>query len=118
MLRLGLLGILVVLLAGLAPAEQKTLTGYLIDKACSADYVKKGYASGKAHDAGCALMDDCQKTGYGVLTPEGKYITLDAAGNKRAIAALKATKKQTDLQVTVTGDVTGDSIKVATLKLN
>ena len=116
MLKLGVLAL--TLTAGLCLAEQKTLTGYLVDKACSADYVKKGYDSAKAHDAGCALMDECASSGYGVLTADGKYIALDAAGNKRAMAALKATKKKTDLQVTVTGDVTGDSVKVASLKLN
>jgi len=115
MLRLTMLA---VLLGTLGLAEQKTLNGYLVDKMCSADYVKKGYAAAKAHDSGCALMDDCQKAGYGVLTPDGKFVNLDAAGNKRAIAALKASKKQTDLQVTVTGDVTGDNIKVTSLKMN
>jgi hypothetical protein len=116
MLKAGMLVLLISI--GTALAEQKTLTGYLVDKACSADYIKKGYASAKAHDTGCALMDDCFKSGYGVLTSDGKYVTFDAAGNKRAVAALKASKKQTDLQVTVTGDVAGDSIKVATLKMN
>jgi len=112
------LGFATVLLAGLAAAEQKTLSGYLMDKACSADAIKKGQAVAKAHDVGCALMDDCIQSGYGVLTSDGKFITFDAAGNKRAVAALKASKKKSDLQVTVTGDVSGDSVKVATLKLN
>ncbi len=115
MLRLGMLALL---LAGFCAAEQKTLTGYLIDKACSADTMKKGEAAAKAHDSGCALMDDCARSGFGVLTADGKYVTFDASGNKRAVAALKASQKKTDLRVTVTGDVTGESIKVATLKLD
>jgi hypothetical protein len=116
MLKAGM--IVLLMMAGAVMAEQKTLTGYLVDKACSPDYIKKGFAAAKAHDTGCALMDDCQKSGYGVLTADGKYVTFDAAGNKRAVAALKGSKKQTDLQVTVTGDVSGDSIKVVTLKMN
>ena len=116
MFKVGML--VVVLAAGVCLAEQKTLSGYIVDKACSADIVKKGQAAAKAHDVDCALMDDCVKSGYGVLTADGKFITFDAAGNKRAVAALKASKKKTDLQVTVTGDVAGDSIKVASLKLN
>jgi len=112
-------GILVVLFAvGTCLAEQKTLTGYLVDKACSADYVKKGYASAKGHDVGCAQMDDCAKSGYGVLTADNKFVAFDAGGNKRAGAALTAATKKTDLQVTVTGEVSGDSIKVAVLKMN
>jgi hypothetical protein len=116
MLKTGMLIFLIT--SGCVLAEQKTLTGYLVDKACSADYIKKGFASAKAHDTGCALMDDCLKSGYGVLTADGRYVTFDAPGNQRAAAALKASRKQTDLQVTVTGDVTGGSIKVATLKMN
>ena len=49
---------------------------------------------------------------------DGKYIAFDAAGNKKAEAALRASKKKTDLQVAVTGDVSGDNMKVATLALN
>src|SRR6185436_19971110 len=114
-----MLKVLVVLLAvGTCWGEQKTPSGYLVDKACSADYVKKGYASAKGHDVGCATMDDCAKSGYGVLTSDGKFIAFDAGGNKRAAAALKGTAKKTDLLVTVTGDASGDSIKVATLKMN
>ncbi|MBI3666896.1 MAG: hypothetical protein HY236_11850 [Acidobacteria bacterium] len=115
--RLWLLGILVVLAAGLCAAEQQTLTGYLMDKACSADALKKGEEVAKKHGRDCALMEDCVKTGYGVITAEGKFITFDQAGNKRAIAALKVSKKENDLRVTVTGDVSGDSIKVASLKI-
>ena len=114
-LQLGLAGLL---LTGLCAAEQKTLTGYLMDKACSADAIKRGGNTAKEHGVDCALMEDCVKSGFGVLTSDGKFVAFDAAGNKRALAALKASKKKTDLQVSVTGDATGDSIKVATLKLN
>jgi hypothetical protein len=110
--------LLLALVAGLCSAEQKTLTGYLLDKACSADAVAKGEKVAKEHSLDCALMDDCAKSGYGVLVAGGKFITFDAAGNKRALAALKGAKKKNDFQVTVTGDVTGDTIKVAALKLN
>ena len=106
------------LVAGLCAAEQKTISGYLIDKACSADAMKKGEKMAKEHGVSCALMDDCAQSGFGVYTTDGKFVAFDAAGNKRAMAALKASKKQTDLQVTATGDVSGDTMKVASLKLN
>ena len=115
--RICQLGMATLLLAGLGLAEQKTVTGYLMDKACSADVIKKGEAAMKSHDVGCASMDDCAQSGYGVITPDNKYITFDAAGNKQATAALKSSKKKTDLRVTVTGDVTGSSMKVASLKM-
>ena len=116
--KLWLPGILAVLVAGLCAAEQKTLSGYLMDKACSADALKKGEKAAKEHGRDCALMEDCVKSGYGVFTADGQYVTFDPAGNKRAMAALKTSKKETDLRVTVTGDVTGDSMKVTSLKLD
>ena len=73
-----------------------SIDGYLIDKMCS---------------------PACQKSGYAVVTADGKLLSLDAKGNQEAIKALKATKKQDDLRVTVNGDVSGDSIKVTSLKL-
>jgi hypothetical protein len=115
--RLCLVGFAAALLAGLCAAEQKTITGYLMDKACSADAIKKGESMAKEHGKDCALMDDCVRSGYGVFTADGKFLPFDAAGNKKALAALKATKKENDLRVTVTGDVSGDSMKVATLKI-
>jgi hypothetical protein len=116
--RFSQLAIAATLLAGLCAAEQKTISGYLMDKSCSSDAMKKGQPMAKEHGVDCALMDDCAKSGFGVFTADGKFIAFDPAGSKRAVMALKTTKKKTDLQVTVTGDVTGDSIKVSSLKLN
>jgi hypothetical protein len=111
------LGLIAACCAGLALGQQRTLTGYLIDKACAADTIKKGEGAAKGHDVGCALMDECAQSGFGVITADNKFIAFDAAGNKQAVAALKASTKKTDLRVTVTGDVSGNSVKVASLKL-
>jgi hypothetical protein len=107
--------ILVTGLAGIAAAAE--VDGILIDKMCSAKALKGGQAAATKHDRDCATAAACEKSGYGVYTAEGKWLAFDDAGNKRAIAALKASKKTDDLRVTVTGDVDGDSIKVATLKM-
>jgi hypothetical protein len=48
-------------------------------------------------------MPECQQSGYG--------------GNRKALAAIKASTKLDDLEVEVTGEVKDDTIKVATLKL-
>jgi hypothetical protein len=98
-------------------ASAAQVTGILMDRMCSASAVKQGQAFASKHDTKCALEPDCQKTGYGVFTADNKFIALDTAGNAKAAAALKATKKVDNLKVTVEGEVTGDSIKVASLKL-
>jgi ribosomal protein S5 len=69
-----------------------------------------------AHTTKCALQ--CAKSGFGIITADGSFLTLDEAGNKKAAAALKATKKTEHLRATVTGDRQGDTIKVASLSLD
>jgi hypothetical protein len=44
-------------------------------------------------------------------------LSFDAAGNEQAVAALKSSKKKDNLKVKVSGEVDGDTIKVASLKL-
>lgn len=101
--------------SGLASAAQ--IKGILMDKACSAKVAAGGQKVATGHDRACALMPACEKSGYGVVTPDNKFIAFDEAGNTKALAALKASKKKDDLAVTVNGDVTGDTVKVASLKL-
>jgi len=106
------------LLAGFsAAASAAEVEGILIDKMCSAKALSGGQSAAKAHDKDCLLQDACTKTGYGVYTADGKYLKLDAAGDEKALAAIKASKKKDNFNVRVTGDVQGDSIKVTNLKL-
>jgi hypothetical protein len=102
-------------LTGIASAAD--INGVLMDKMCSAKAVSGGQKAAASHDRECAVAPACEKSGYGVYTSDGKWLDFDDAGNKKAMSALKASKKMDDLKVTVKGDVSGDSIKVASLKL-
>ncbi len=84
----------------------------LIDHNCLA----KVKADPDAHPTHCLLM--CAKSGYGVLTADGTWIKLDEKGNQEALAALQKTTKKNAIRVTVTGEKEGDTIKVATLKID
>ena len=84
----------------------------LIDKNC----VEKVKADPDKHETSCLIM--CSKSGYGVLTSDGTWIKLDKKGNEEALKALKATTKENGIRVTVTGERTGDMIKVATLTID
>jgi hypothetical protein len=107
------------LFAGFAlAASAAQVQGVLIDKMCSMKAMKQGQSFAASHDTKCALQPPCQKSGYVVFTSDDKVLALDDAGNTKALAALKATKKTDNLTVTVEGDVQGDTIKVASLKLN
>jgi len=116
----GLLPVCAVLGAG-----PTTIKGILIDKECSAKAeehvlptgITGGMVVAEAHERECALMPSCQKSGYGVFTWDQKFLAFDAAGNREAVAALKVSKKLVDLEVEVTGEIQGDTVKVQSLKL-
>src|SRR5579862_2505268 len=109
--------------AGASAAQVK---GILIDQMCSSKAevrivsgprLEGGMIVAEAHTRECALMPACQKSGYGVFTYDNKFLKFDEAGSRKALAALKASKKEDDLKVEVTGEIQGDMIKVASLKL-
>ena len=116
-MRRRILGLgMVLLLAGAAfaanTARSVKLTGYLIDNACSARANSEGGAEKvKNHTVKCAMMPNCEKSAY-ALYADGKLYKLDEAGNKKAIELYKSTKAERGLQVTVEGDVEGESLKV------
>ena len=111
--------------AGAASAAE--FKGVLIDQACSAkaelrlggtpQTLQGGMIVAEAHLRDCALMPACQKSGYGVFTNDNKFLKFDEAGSRKALEAIKASKKLDDLEVEVTGELQGDTIKVASLKL-
>jgi hypothetical protein len=111
--------------AALIAAGPAPIKGILIDKKCSAGAevrvlstgIEGGLVVAEAHTRECALMPACQKSGYGVFTYDNKFLAFDEAGNRQALAALKASKKLGNLEVEVTGEVKGDTIKVANLKM-
>jgi hypothetical protein len=115
------------LIAGFAAvASAAQFQGILIDQQCSSKAevrivsgprLEGGMIVAEAHTRECALMPACQKSGYGVFTYENKFLRFDEAGSRKALAALRASKKEDYLRVEVTGEIEGDTIKVASLKL-
>ncbi len=94
-------------LSGLALAE--TFNGTLIDVMCkdkaAADHTRK-----------CAI--GCSKSGYGLMTSDGKFLKFNDAGNAKALAALKASSKEKDLKATVTGTQNGDVLDVQSVTID
>ena len=107
--------ILLTSLAGALSAAE--VEGVLMDKMCSMKAAKEGQKAATMHTRQCAMMPDCEKSGYGVFTADNKYLVFDAGGNQQASTALKASKKKDNLRVKVNGEIDGDTIKVASLKL-
>jgi len=109
-----------------AVAQGAQVQGILIDQMCSSKAevhivagprLEGGMIVAEAHLRQCALMPECQKSGYGVFTYENKFLKFDEAGSRKALVLLRASKKEDDLKVEVTGEIQGDVIKVSSLKL-
>src|SRR2546425_3922089 len=83
--------------------------GYLMDSMCAAKMKDKA----ATHKAKCALS--CAKTGFGIVTSDGKFVKFDESGNTKAQEALKSTSKDQDLTIKVTGTMDGDTIQVESL---
>jgi len=109
-------------------AHAENIKGVMMDEKCSgtADLrisgatglLTGGRIVAEAHTRECLLMPECQKSGYGVYTSDNKFLKFDEAGNRKALAAIKAASaKLDDFEVEVTGEVKGDTIKVLTLKI-
>jgi hypothetical protein len=107
-----------ILVAGLAGTlSAAEVEGVLMDKMCSMKAAKDGQKAATMHARQCAMMPDCETSGYGVFTADNKYLVFDPAGNEQASAALKTSKKKDNLKVRVSGEIDGDTIKVASLRL-
>jgi len=99
------------------PLAAETVEGILIDKMCSKMVDMKGYEAAENHTKDCALMPNCQKSGFGVVTADGTFLKFDKAGDKKALEAIEGTDKEKNLTVEVDGKVDGENIKVKSLKL-
>jgi ribosomal protein S5 len=109
---LGLLLLILAVPTVSATAAETWTDVALVDTQCT----PKVKEDPNAHTTKCALQ--CAKHGFGLITADGSFLILDEAGNKKAIAALKATTKTDHLRATVTGERQGDTIKVASLSLD
>ncbi|MDQ3258208.1 MAG: hypothetical protein M3R15_30700 [Acidobacteriota bacterium] len=113
-------GMLSIVLAGVVFAQDsKTikLTGYVIDNACASGShgdMAKTADKAKGHSVSCALMPNCEKSGYAVIA-DGKMYKLDATGNQSAVELLKSTKSKKGLMVMVEGKMDGETLQVSKL---
>jgi len=89
------------LLVNLSAAE--SYSGTVVDVMCRG----KDLA---AHTRECSLS--CAKSGFALVTAEGKFLKFDETGNARTLSALKKLTKDKDLKAKVTGTLDGDLIKV------
>lgn len=118
-------GLLAATSEGSHEAGQSKLQGVLIDQMCSykaethvvsGPRLEGGIVEAYTHTRKCALMPACEKSGYGVFTYDNeKFVPFDAAGNRKAVAFLKASPKDEDYRVEVTGRMRGNAFDVESI---
>jgi hypothetical protein len=109
--------IAIMALSLVAMAQDNSLEGYIIDKACATGKVAKQsdpQAAAANESKGCVLMENCVKSGLGVYSG-GKYYQFDEKGIALAKAALEKSKKAKGAKFKVTGKVTDDKVAVASV---
>ena len=96
--------IVVAFVSGICLAE--TWTGKLVDATCANEQNTKA-------DRVCTVNESTES--FAIRTADGKIYKLDLAANVKAADTLKANKKRSDMDVTVIGTMSGDTVKVDTI---
>lgn len=108
MKRLSQFGALLTLAVLASAAETGSWTGTVVDVMCKG----KDLAN---HTTKCAVA--CARGGFGLVMADGKFLKFDEAGNAKALAALKATAKEKDLKVRVSGSLNDELIRVSSIEV-
>jgi hypothetical protein len=99
---------------GQAPTQ--TIKGHLVDVMCATKHATEAEYIAK-HDKKCLLMEGCVKSGYSLVTADGKVLELDAKGSQQALDLIKKTERTSSWMVAVDGTVSGETITVARIQL-
>jgi hypothetical protein len=103
-----------IVLAGGRSAD--SLTGYIVDKACSARVAKKENPQEAAagESRACVLREPCFKSGLGLFA-DGKWTEFDEKGNALAKAALEKSAREKGAKFKVTGKMSEGRMMVESI---
>src|SRR3954454_20849626 len=90
------------------PALAADFSGTVVDVMCRGKDLS-------SHTRECAIT--CAKSGYALVTADGKFLKFDESGNARTLAVLKKAAREKDLKAKVTGSLDGDLLKVQSIEL-
>lgn len=111
MRRITLLGLITLFTLPVIASAETFKNVSVVDVNCS----QKVAADPDSHPRSCALQ--CQQSGFGIITPDDKFLKLDAKGNAQVLEALKNSQQKDHLRVDVSGDVHNDTLVVKSIKL-
>jgi hypothetical protein len=114
MRKLATFGVLLCLAAVLSYADN--WNGKLIDYACHERASKAPDPAAKTPGAS-ACAASATTTSFGIQTADGMVYKLDGAGNSKAAAAMKSDANKGKDEVSVSGTLDGQTVKVASIDL-
>ncbi|HLJ87358.1 MAG TPA: hypothetical protein VKZ53_11085 [Candidatus Angelobacter sp.] len=99
-----------------ALAAESAVKGFLVDASCNAEEGQEPNF-GARHTKSCLKMDECIRSGYGVFTADKKFIKFTKEGDEQVKKFIGTLSKDSDIRVTVTGEVSGDRMTVSKIEL-
>jgi hypothetical protein len=100
-------------LAGILSAAE--MQGVIVDWNCVDSMVHNGRENTLKNNRSCSLMKNYQRAAYGLITSDNAFYRLEDPGNARILEMLRNTPDKDDLKVVVSGDIDGNTIKVANI---
>ncbi len=93
------------------------LHGTLIDLTCWNDRTGDAATLLREHTKRCLQMPDCIRSGYAVVTPDGKVYKLDSASNQTTTQWIAATQQDANWRVDVKGRMQDGLLDVSKIQL-
>lgn len=95
------------------------LRGHLIDMSCWNDHDgKDDQKMLREHTKNCLQMPDCIKSGYAIVTADGKVYPMDAASNASTTQWIAATQRDDNWLVEVKGHWLDGKLDVKKIQLS
>jgi len=108
------LGLALGMFAAISYAED--YTGKLIDASCH-DQSQKNPADSKQNSDLASCAATASTTSFAIQTSDGKVYKLDASGNAKASTAMKGNPDNKNATATVSGTMSGQTVKVDSISV-
>ncbi len=107
-------GLLLIVTCASKAAE---IQGVVSDWNCAQAMVRNGRESVLRQNRSCSLMKNFKRGAYGLITESKQFYRLDDPGNRHILQLLSNTPDKDNLKVVVSGDIEGNTIKVANISM-
>lgn len=92
------------------------IQGVVADWNCVKPMVRNGREKTLRDNRSCSMLKkNYQRSAYGLITDDKKFYRFDESGNDKILQLLKDTHDRDNLKVVVSGDITGNTIKIVTI---